>query len=123
MENQLMKSHSILAGAAIAAALIVASVAPGRAAVVGVTVGTTAVQVLPAPTVKPWFFIRIANEATGSTVVACTFGSGTPALNSGGSYTIAAGGSMTWQAPGFSEMDPINCIAGAANTPVTIETH
>lgn len=116
-----MNYRSVLAGVAVAAALVLASAAPGRAAVIGATVGTSASTVLAAPTVKPHTFVQIQNEATDTTAIACTFGSGTPALNSAGSYTIPAGGTMTWSGTNYRSWDPINCIAGAAGTPVTIE--
>ncbi|MGH7090307.1 MAG: hypothetical protein ACREE4_15835 [Stellaceae bacterium] len=83
-------------GTAVAAALVLGSALPSRAAVIGVTVGTAPSQVLAAPTNAPHHLIEIQNEVTGTTAIACTFGSGTPALNSAGSYTIPAGGTMVW---------------------------
>lgn len=118
-----MKPRSVLAGAAVAAALILGGVAPGRAAVIGATVGTSPNQVLAAPILAPRHFLELDNESTGSPAptIACAFGGATPALNSAGSYTIPAGGQRIWDSTWYSSWDAIACISSAAGGQLTIE--
>jgi hypothetical protein len=116
-----MNRRPLVAGATLTFALVLGGALPSRAAVIGVTVGTTPSQVLAAPTAAPRHFIEIDNEATGTTAIACAFGGATPALNSAGSYTIPAGQQRVWNGALYRSWDPINCISAAAGTPVTIE--
>ena len=84
-----------------------------------VTIGTTSMQALAAA-VSVRRFLAIDNESV-TAAVACAFGA-TAAINSAGSWTIPPGMTRTWNGT-FVPSDAVNCIAGAANTPLTIEAN
>jgi Zn-dependent alcohol dehydrogenase len=84
-----------------------------------VTVGTSSAQALAAA-VSVRRFLAIDNEST-TAAVACAFGA-TAALNTAGSWTIPPGMTRTWNGT-FVPSDAVNCIAGAAGTPVTVEAN
>jgi len=86
--------------------------------VIAVTVGTSSAQALAKPVIA-YRMLAIDNESATANI-ACSFG-GTAALNTAGSYTIPAGLTRTWAAPGWTMNQAINCISDTASTPVTIE--
>jgi hypothetical protein len=111
---------------ALFAAVLFATATPASArTIIAATVGTSSAQVLAAPTNGERYFLSIDNESASATI-ACAFGR-TAALNTAGSYTIAASQARIWQMPQDWYNHPIpsgavNCIASAASTPVTIES-
>jgi len=96
----------------------------GPAMVASASVGTTAGQVFPASPAGR-VFLKVCNESTTASV-AIAFGTATPALNAGGSFTLpsmpasGAPSCLTWHS-GFVPNDAINAVASAAATPVTLE--
>lgn len=93
--------------------------ASGAATVTSVTVGTAAVTAAIPKSVYRRTFLSISNESATATV-AFSLGSTTPAINTAGSWTLAAGASYRWDGS-FVPMDQVNLIASASSTPVTIE--
>ncbi len=90
----------------------------GTGSVSACTVGTTSAACAAAATSR--VLVAIANESTSATI-ACSFG-GAAALNAAGSWTIPPGDTRSWSGS-FVPAEAINCIAGAASTPVTIEAY
>ena len=87
------------------------------------TVTNSSSQMLAAST-GPRTFLSVSNESATATI-ACRPDGGTAALNTAGSYTIAAGTVVVWgptdpeyPVPGGA----VNCISNAASSPATIES-
>jgi hypothetical protein len=91
-----------------------------EAAVVGVTVGTSAGQVLAAPAPRGYRLVIIRNQS-GAATISCAPGNSSPAIGSAGSFDIAPGTSQTWTAANVVFDAAWYCIASVTNTPVTIE--
>jgi|GEM_PF-5583647 hypothetical protein len=110
--------------AAIAAALLVwggAAHASGGtgSAVTATTLGTSSAQALAANTITGYRLIIIDNESATASI-ACTL-NGTAALNTAGSITLAPQTRVViGGVPNVSIREPLNCIASAASTPLTI---
>ena len=86
----------------------------------GFSIGVASAMVLPFAA-QGRSQLAIDNESA-TYAVACAFGA-TAALNTAGSWTIPAGMTRTWPAVsgGFVPSDTVNCIAGAASTPISIQ--
>lgn len=84
----------------------------------GCTVGTSSAQCLAASTATQ--FLQVQNTSVSATV-ACAWGA-TAALNSAGSFQLAAGQASSW-GPNTAGVrtSALNCIASAASTPVYLE--
>lgn len=102
----------------ISSGTVTAVPSSGAAGALACTVGTPSVQCAAAVTSRK--LLAIDNESASATV-ACAFGA-TPALNTAGSWTIPPGDSRSWSGA-FIPNDQVNCIAGAASTPVTVESN
>jgi len=86
--------------------------------VTSVSVGTASAQALAASSATVYLFIQ--NVSTTANV-ACNFGA-TAALNTAGSFMLVPNQSRTFEGS-FVPTTVLNCIASAAATPVTIESH
>jgi hypothetical protein len=107
-----------------AAFLLLAFGLPGAAyAQVAVTLGTTAVQIMPAGQSSA---LEICNQSatTTTTITICFADSAgdacTPAANTAGQYTIGGGSCHQWTRMLPPPQTAIYGIASAASTPVTI---
>lgn len=105
---QINGTPSVAAGPKAAASLTVA----------GCTVGVTSAQCLAASTAVSSLTIQNVSPSVSS---ACTFG-GTAALSSSGSFMLAPGQARQWglNTSGVPS-NALNCIAGAASTPLYVE--
>lgn len=92
-----------------------------NAAVSGVTVGTSASQVLAAPTTRPYRLVIIRNQS-GSATISCAPGNASPVIGAAGSFDIAPGTFQTWSAANVGFSDAWFCIASGASTPVTVQS-
>lgn len=114
----------LLANVAAWSAYAQALPASGPATVIGATVGESATLIVgPALSGSGGAMRRtrlmIDNESP-SAAIACTIDGSTPALNTGGSFTLAAGATRIWDS-GFVPNGAVNCIAGSTGVPVTVE--
>jgi hypothetical protein len=91
--------------------------AAGTGGMTGATVGTTSAQAVAA---GPRASVLTLQNVSVSAAIACTFAPGTAALNTAGSFQIAAGQLLTLSNTTYVPTDAINCIASAAATPLTI---
>jgi hypothetical protein len=93
------------------------SPATGSTGATGATVGTTSALALAAGTRSA---VLTLQNVSASAAIACTFAPGTAALNTAGSFQLAAGQLLTLSNTSYIPADAINCIASAAATPLTI---
>ena len=103
----------------------VAPLASGTGGISGVTLGTTATQVLPVAGTPPRraLFFYNENPPGGPTVSVCP-GGVTPASYAPGCFTLQPGGGhVAYPANGYVPQDAWFAIASAANTMLTIEAH
>lgn len=97
----------------------VAAMAPAGRHFPGCTVGTSSASCLAASTAVN--FLQIQNPPTNAVNVACAFGS-TAVLGGAGSVMLAPGQSASWgPMTGGVPSGQMNCIAGAASTPLYVE--
>jgi hypothetical protein len=87
----------------------------GTGGVTSATVGTSSAQALAAGARVAVLSIQ---NVSASASVACSLG-GTAALNTAGSFQIAAGQILAFNT-NYIPQDAVNCIASASSTPVTV---
>jgi len=91
-------------------------VAHAQAGDLSMTLTTT-----PATVVDAGYHSYIAVKNEGGVSIACSFF--TPAPNTAGSYTIAAGGSYIWSyGPAIPQTAPLQCVAASTTAAITVET-
>jgi hypothetical protein len=118
-----MRRTAIVAALFFAPALALAASHSGdQRTITSVSVTNSSAQAIGV-SAGPRLFLSIDNESATANI-ACNFG-GTAALNTAGSYTIAAGTTRTWGP--VNKDNPlsgaaINCISSAASSPATIES-